>query len=269
MNNRVQAVIFDWSGTTVDHGCFGLVASVSEVFRRRGVEIDARVVRSAPLGTTRRDHLVWLLRQPSIQHLWDLATGKYPTSADVDAMLSELADLPTACLLDHATPIDGVLDVVAQLRAIGVEIGSTTSYTRRMIDVLASESARQGYAPDCIVAADETPRARPYPDMALTAVMRLGVGAVRLCVKVGDTPADIAEGLAAGMWTVGVAVTGSEVGLSAEAWASLPAKVRAARAHDARQALRRAGAHYVVDSVAELLPVIDTIDARLAEGGRP
>jgi phosphonoacetaldehyde hydrolase len=34
-------------------------------------------------------------------------------------------------------------------------------------------------------------------------------------------------------------------------------------------AIDDAGLHYVVDSVAELLPVIDTIDARLAEGGRP
>ena len=42
----------------------------------------------------------------------------------------------------------------------------------------------------------------------------LGVYPLWACVKVGDTPSDIAEGLNAGMWTIGITRTGNEVGLS-------------------------------------------------------
>jgi phosphonoacetaldehyde hydrolase len=47
-----------------------------------------------------------------------------------------------------------------------------------------------------------------------------------------------------------------------------PAEVAQHRASASRQ-LTRCGAHYVVDSVAELLPIIDAIEGRLARGERP
>ena len=71
------------------------------------------------------------------------------------------------------------------------------------------------------------------------------------------------------MWTVGVAATGNEVGLSAEELAALPADDRESRSAAARETLRHAGAHYIIDSVADLLPVLGSIELRLASGERP
>jgi phosphonoacetaldehyde hydrolase len=88
-------------------------------------------------------------------------------------------------------------------------------------------------------------------------------------VKVGDTPVDMAEGLNAGMWAVGVAEAGNEVGLSLEELRTLAPEDRAARRDHARDVLTRAGAHLVVSSIAELPPAIAQINAWLAEGRRP
>jgi phosphonoacetaldehyde hydrolase len=92
------------------------------------------------------------------------------------------------------------------------------------------------------------------------------------CVKVDDTLPGIAEGLNAGMWSVGVARSGNEMGLDEREDAALlvaqPA-VHAARLGAARDRMRAAGAHYVVDSVKELLPVLDEINAKLAKGEAP
>ena len=41
------------------------------------------------------------------------------------------------------------------------------------------------------------------------------------------------------------------------------------RRAQAVQRLTAAGAHYVIDSVADLLPVLDLIEGRLARGERP
>ena len=88
-------------------------------------------------------------------------------------------------------------------------------------------------------------------------------------VKVGDTVSDILEGLNAGMWSVGVSGTGNEVGLSAADLAALPASERLRRSAHARETLWDAGAHYVIDSVRDLTPVLKEIDLRLASEARP
>ena len=94
-------------------------------------------------------------------------------------------------------------------------------------------------------------------------------GAARAAVKVGDTESDILEGLNAGMWSVGVSATGNEVGMSAEEWEALPEEERIRLAAKACEKLRAAGAHYVVERLALLDPVLEEIDSRLVAGERP
>jgi len=86
---------------------------------------------------------------------------------------------------------------------------------------------------------------------------------------VGDTKPDIGEGLNAGVWTVGLAKTGNEMGLNLKEIEALDAETRERKLAQAREGLARSGAHYVVDTIADLLPVIDDVDARLARGERP
>ena len=96
--------------------------------------------------------------------------------------------------------------------------------------------------------------------------VRLGVYPMAAIVKVGDTLADIHEGLNAGCWSVGVAATGNLVGLSEQEFGALPPAEKQERLRSARAELGGAGAHFVVDSVAELDPVLDEIDLWLKAG---
>lgn len=79
----------------------------------------------------------------------------------------------------------------------------------------------------------------------------------------------ILEGLAAGMWTVGVRKTGNELGLDEAEVAALPPAELASRLAAATARFEAAGAHYVVDSVADLPPVLDEIASRIAAGQSP
>lgn len=99
--------------------------------------------------------------------------------------------------------------------------------------------------------------------------MDLGVYPVSACVKVGDTVADIAEGLNAGMWTVGLTRTGNELGLSPAEEAALPRAELERRLLAASERLLAAGAHYTVEGPAELPAVIDSINRIAACGHRP
>ena len=83
-------------------------------------------------------------------------------------------------------------------------------------------------------------------------LVELGVWPATACVKVDDAEVGIAEGRAAGVWTIGIAASGNGVGLSQEAFEALSADKRAERVGAARTALEIAGAQLVIDTVADL-----------------
>lgn len=254
----LDAVIFDWAGTTVDHGCMAPLAPFLEVFARRGVAVSTSVARG-PMGTHKRAHLARLCAHPEVRAAWIARRGRAPDQADVDAMFAELAPLILAALPRSATPVPGCLATIEALRARGVKIGTTTGYTRPMMDVLAPAAAALGFRPDVIVTSDEVARARPWPDMCLRNALALGVSSVRACVKVDDTRAGIEEGVRAGMWTVGVVLTGNEVGCDEATLAAMSAAERARVLRDGAANLRAAGASIVIGGVGELLPAIEAL----------
>jgi phosphonoacetaldehyde hydrolase len=101
------------------------------------------------------------------------------------------------------------------------------------------------------------------------AMAAMGIWPASRVVKLDDTPPGMGEARAAGCWAVGVALTGNIGGLSAEELAALAPVARDAVRRDATDQLQRAGAHLVIDSVADLPAAVAQIEARLAAGERP
>jgi phosphonoacetaldehyde hydrolase len=184
-------------------------------------------------------------------------------------MYQDFIPLQISVLADYADLIPGTRSTVDDLRRRGMKIGSSTGYSAEMMDVLLPEAKRRGYQPDCVVCATDVPAGRPEPWMCFQNAMRLRVFPAEAVVKVGDTIPDIEEGLNAGMWTIGTAKAGNEVGLRESELGKLDPQVRQIRIDRACRRLAQAGAHYVVDTVADVPAVIDQINARLARGERP
>ena len=99
--------------------------------------------------------------------------------------------------------------------------------------------------------------------------MDLDVYPMSACVKVGDTMVDIEEGLNAVTWTIGLARSGSELGLSEEEAEALNPQELATRLEGIYDRMYRAGTHYVVDTIAEVPSILDEIEPRLKRGERP
>jgi len=113
------------------------------------------------------------------------------------------------------------------------------------------------------------PAGRPYPFMCLQNAIDLEIDCVAACVKVDDTIPGVEEGLNAGMWTVGLAISGNEVGLSLEDWQALPGDEQKLRRERAYRRMLQSRAHSVVDRIADLMPCIQNIEARIRRGERP
>src|SRR5258708_31123252 len=122
-----------------------------------------------------------------------------------------------------------------------------------MMAAVVREAAAQGYVPDHVVCSGETPAGRPTPLMIYKACAELGVWPLSRVVKVDDTEAGVAEGRAAGCFTVGITASGNGVGLSQEALSALPVADRAARMAAAEKSLLTAGADVTIDTIAGLL----------------
>ncbi|HBO42443.1 MAG TPA: phosphonoacetaldehyde hydrolase [Planctomycetaceae bacterium] len=264
----LQAVIFDWAGTVIDHGSRAPAIAFVEVFRRHEVEISINEARE-PMGQSKRDHIVSICRIPAVADRWQEVHGRATTEADVDAMYAEFLPLQIDCLAAHAELISGTTETVAWLRERGIRVGGTTGYVREIMDVLEPIAARSGFAPDASVCASDVPRGRPAPWMALECAKRLNAYPMEAVVKIDDTIPGIEEGLNAGAWAVGVAETGNELGLSEEELGRLPENEHAESLRRATQRLAKAGSHYVVRGVGDLIPCIEDIQRRVARGERP
>jgi phosphonoacetaldehyde hydrolase len=264
----VQAVLLDWAGTTMDFGCIAPAEVFVEVFRRQGVPISVEEAR-LPMGAHKRVHIQKLTELEAVRRRWQETHGRLPTDDDVDAMFEEFVPLQLECLSTYSELIPGALETVAALRRRGIKIGSTTGYTTEMTAINLRDAERQGYKPDSTVSASEMPAGRPYPFMCLQNAINLKVDCVQACVKVDDTIPGVEEGLNAGMWSIGLAVSGNEVGLSLADWQALPAKEQEVRRERAYRRMLQSGAHYVVDTIADLVPCLDAIEARLRRGERP
>ena len=265
----LQAVIFDWAGTLVDFGSLAPTQIFVEAFATFGITITLAQARG-PMGLSKWDHIHQLLQDESIAAQWQTTFGRAPTNDDVDAIYARFMPMQIAKVGEFSAPIEGAVELLQWLRAQGLKVGSCTGYPREVLSQLLPQATAAGIAPDHVVAGDDLPAGgRPGPFMALANVLALGITDVRACVKVDDTVPGIEEGRNAGMWTVGLSLSGNEVGYSVEEFAQAPKDEVDARVAQAEAKLQAAGAHYVVRSVADLPAVLEQITAAMRAGKTP
>ena len=264
----LKGIILDWAGTTMDYGCYAPAVVFVKIYKEFGVEITMEQARE-PMGAHKRDHILQISQIDAVRKKWTDVHGSPPTEDDVDRMFEKFVPAQLAVLADYADLIPGCVEACEEFRKRGLKIGSTSGYMTEMMDLLVDEAAARGYTPDSTVCAAQVPAGRPAPWMCLRNAEHLGIYPMEAVVKVGDTVPDINEGLNAGMWTVGLAMTGNEFGLNEAEIAALEPEVRERRRQRAYTHLAQAGAHYVVDGIADVPPLIDDINAWLARGERP
>ncbi len=256
---RLRAVVLDWAGTTVDYGCLAPVAAMQQALRKHGVAVSADSVRRH-MGLPKRDHLVAVLAE---------TTGREAAQREVDAIYAAFLEEQRECVLGYSAVMDGVAEAVDQMRARGLKIGSTTGYPRAILDPVVERAAHEGYRPDAVVTPDDVRAGRPKPWMCFRNLELLDAFPPGLCMKIGDTVADVEEARAAGMWAVAVVTGGNEIGLSREEYEALPGAEQAHRFALAYERLAAAGAHLVISGLEEWAEAVARIERALEKGQGP
>ena len=267
---RVKALVLDWSGTTADAYVIAPAVVFAEVFEKEGVSISMKEARG-PMGLRKDLHIKALTEDPQIRERWKDVHGKYPDQSDVDRMFEVFVPSQLACLPAHTGLLPGVADVVSRLQQQGIKVGCSTGFTRPMVDVLEKAAKEQGMVLDASVAGDEVVQgARPRPFMVYRNLDLMDAWPIQAVIKVDDTVSGIGEGLNGGCWSVGVSRYSNYMNINSYQEAdNMPAAEFDRRHDETREILRKAGAHYVIDSFAEIEPVIEDVNQRLARGERP
>jgi phosphoglycolate phosphatase len=222
-NNMIQLAVVDMAGTTVADD--GLVVSAFEAA--------ATEVGVPELGEEReraRQYVLDTMGQSKISVF--LALFGSQDRAQQANMAFERA---YERLIDEgrAKPIDGAAEAISRIRDAGVRVALTTGFSGTTQEKLLAALGWQSLV-DLVLAPGDGVRGRPYPDLILTALMRLGVDGVLNVATLGDTSSDIESGLRAGVAIAAGTLTG---------------------AHDERRLLD-AGATHVVDSITEFADLI-------------
>jgi len=286
MKRQLQAVILDWAGTTLDYGCMAPMEAFREVYAEMGVPITEEEAR-APMGAHKRIHIQKISQMDSVRERWHEEYNRYPNDGDVSRMFEIYKGAQSETLSKYRTLIDGTLEAQEVFRDMGLRIGTTTGYTGEQMGILLNLARDQGYSPDVSVCATgnyiissgggtinkiEGMRgnlSRPKPHMCNLNALLLDVDDNALVVKAGDTVGDVREGLNAGMWTIGLAKTGNEIGMPESELNLLSRREQEALLRKAYFNLSKAGAHYVVDSIGDVAGKLVEINERLARGEKP
>jgi phosphonoacetaldehyde hydrolase len=264
--NKVEGVILDWAGTAVDFGCFAPVNVFVDIFRNAGIDVTMEEARK-PMGLLKIDHIRAMLSMPRIAALWKEKYGRAHNEKDVTSLYAEFEPALLKSLSKYTDPIPEVIETVAVLRSQGLKIGSTTGYTNSMMDIVVPNAKQKGYSPDFYITPDETDSyGRPFPYMIFRNMEELKITAAWKTVKVGDTISDIKEAVNAGIWSVGIIVGSSEMGLSQEEYRSLSPYHKEEVIQKTKEIFIKNGADFTIRTMTELPQIIEKINGLISKG---
>ena len=202
-----KAVIFDWAGTLIDPGCHAPVRAFQTAFATFGLSVSEALIRR-DMGLGKRVHTERILADIEIARQFKSAHGRPLGPEEAERLHQAAIGAMAGLASDFATPVPGAAATLAELRREGVKIGSTTGYSRRVMDKIAPLAA-DGIAPDVIVCAEEVADPRPGPGQIMACLAALDIEPSGDVVKVDDSVSGLMAGRAAGCLTVAVTRSGN------------------------------------------------------------
>lgn len=190
--NNLKAVVFDLDGVLTDSAKYHYQAW-KMLADKLGIPFDEEYNEKLK-GVSRMESLELILQNGNAQ-------DKY-TQEEKVAMATEKNEFYKQ-LLHQITPEDvlpGIHDFLEQLKAVGIKT-AVASVSHNAPFILERLELDKYF--DYICDAAQAPRAKPFPDIFLSAAQNLGVDPAN-CIGVEDAQAGIQAINAAGMMSVGV-----------------------------------------------------------------
>ena len=264
---NIMGFIFDWAGTTIDYGSLTPIYAMKRAFKQFDIELSTETIRKF-MGLHKLVHIQSILKEETIKNQWESTTNLSLTSLS-NEIFEKLLVATKEEAIERTKPIDGVIDFMNKYRHYGIKFGSTTGYTREMMNDIIPLATERGILFDSVVTPDEVPFGRPYPWMIYKNAINIETYPLWKMIKIGDTIADIQEGINAGMWIIALTKCGNEVGYDENEINTIDDNIIAKKIEDATIKFKEEGAHYVADSLSDTYDIINEIEEKIGYGIMP
>ena len=256
----IQAVIFDWAGTTIDYGSRAPIVAFQKAFANVGINITEAEIRQ-DMGLDKYTHIHKIINLPAVQNDWQARFQVLPSNDDCDRIYRDFKAILLASLTDFAELKPGMDQVISYLNDHQIAYGTTTGYDAEMLALVLPIAAKQGYQPAVNITSEQTNGiGRPAPAMLELASDKLEITDPTTVMKVGDSINDILEGQNADAISVGVIDGSNLMGLSQAEFDALSAAEQATLRDNVADQYKKVGADYILQSMAELPALIDSIN---------
>jgi HAD superfamily hydrolase (TIGR01509 family) len=134
--------------------------------------------------------------------MWHILKLEYQLTSSVEEIIEyQLTEKINRIQLQSIKPIEGIIELIRQLRSHRIPIGLASSSPRRFIEAVLTK-LRIAEDFECVVSGEEVPLGKPAPDVYLEAASQLGVNPTD-CYVLEDSRNGIAAAVAAGMRVIG------------------------------------------------------------------
>ena len=261
----IQAVIFDWAGTTIDYGSRAPIVAFQQAFANVGIEISEAEIRQ-DMGLDKYTHIHKIISLPTVQNDWQARFQVLPTSDDCDRIFQDFKSILLATLTDFAHLKPGMDTVIDFLNSQQIAYGSTTGYDEEMLATVLPIAANQGYCPTVnITSAQTNGIGRPASAMLELACDQLEVTDYANVVKVGDSINDILEGQNADAISVGIVDGSNLMGLSQAAFDALTAAEQLVLRAKVAAQYEAVGADYILQSMVDLPALLTKLNQPVSD----
>lgn len=212
-NNKVEAVIFDLSGTLVDHGSLATIQTMKQVFIEKKISLTNEIIK-LNMGINKKEHIKKILLHPLIIKKWIKNYKKKFTIKDLNDLSIKFDNLLISTVKKNLNLVPNVKKIFGILKKKKIKIGATTGYPSKITKIIISFLKQNNLFLDYCVSENQVKRGRPYPDMCLKNLKYFKIKNPHHCLKIDDSFAGILEGKKARVKTVGLITTGIQTGLT-------------------------------------------------------
>ncbi|CAJ1198329.1 Phosphonoacetaldehyde hydrolase [Companilactobacillus paralimentarius] len=256
----IEAVIFDWAGTTVDYGSLAPVIAFKKAFKDAGIELSDEEIRR-DMGMAKWDHIGKILNLDDVKQQWQEKYSALPNNDDRKKIYAGFQQSLIHYLKEYTELKSGVLKTFNYLKDYGIKVATTTGYTAEMMKIVEYKAAEYGYTPDLVVTSEDVNnQGRPSPAMIQLIMRKFNIDDSKKVLKVGDTLVDIEEGRNAGVKTVGIVEGSSLMGLSQVEFDELDNEQQIAKRNEVKRKFESVNADFIIDSIYDLVQIIEYLN---------
>lgn len=182
--NEIEMVVFDMAGTTVNEQNI-VYKSLHKSINKFGIDVSLELVLSLGAGKEKYQAIKDILKYINI-------TDTEKTDQIFEYFI-EILD--QEYLTAKVLPIEGVENVMENLKKDGVKVVLNTGYNSQVANALLEKlNWKKGIQYDALITADDVELGRPFPDMIFKAMQLFDIVDASKVIKAGDSAIDIEEG---------------------------------------------------------------------------